>query len=287
MDSKVQLMIFSYNRPMQLDLLVSSIRKNITGFDKILVTFNYAHDKFLEGYKKFMKKGLVDEWHCDKDFAYTAGFKDYLVGLMGTKYEYTCLFSDDAIVYGKASMNEITALVKDDVISFSLRTGLNTTYSFYGGKTVIENPWGKYEDLDKFIKWDWTEYNPKRCNGYPIGFGDGCTFKTQTIRSLLKRIEGQSPNEIERHLNNVENRELITQKKLVAYKHSALVSNPVNNVQTFSPLFSGERFSYPVEKLNDKYLEGYVVDFDKIDFSDIKATHQELALALKLSNNGG
>jgi len=287
MKNKVQLMIFSYNRPLQLELLVSSIRKNITDFNKIIVTFNYSDDRFLKGYENFKEKGLVDEWHCDKDIAYTPEFKNYLVELMGDEYDYTCLFSDDAIVYGKVSMDNVIAQMTDDVISFSLRSGLNAKYSFYGGKTIIENPWGEYEDLGDFIKWNWTEYNPKRCNGYPIGFGDGCVFKTKIIKDLLGRVEGQSPNELERHLNQIENREVITQKKLVAYKHSKLVSNPVNNVQTFSPLFSGERFSYPVEKLNDKYLEGYVVDFDKIDFSDIKATHQELALPLKLSNNGG
>jgi len=281
MNKKVQLMIFSYNRPMQLDLLVSSIGKNITDFDKIIVTFNYSDDKFLKGYENFKKKGLVDEWHCDKGISHTSAFKNYLVKLMGDKYGYTCLFSDDAIVYGKVSMDDVIAQMTDDVISFSLRSGLNAKYSFYGGKTIIENPWGEYEDLGEFIKWDWTEYNPKRCNGYPMGFGDGCTFKTETIKYLLGRIEGQSPNEIERYLNQAENREAITQKKLVAYKHSKLVSNPVNNVNTFSPLFSGEKFSYPVEKLNDKYLEGYVVDLEAIDFNNIKATHQELQLPLR------
>jgi len=281
MNKKVQLMIFSYNRAMQLDLLVRGIRKHITGFDKIIVTFNYSTEEFHDGYKKLKEKGLVDEWHCDKGIAHTPAFKNYLVKLMGDEYDYTCLFSDDAIVYGKVSMDDVIAQMTDDVISFSLRSGLNAEYSFYGGKTIIENPWGEYEDLGEFIKWDWTEYNPKRCNGYPIGFGDGCSFKTETIKDLLGRIEGQTPNEIERYLNNTGGREAITQKKLVAYKHSKLVSNPVNNVNTFSPLFSGEKFSYPVDKLNDKYLEGYVVDLEAIDFSNIKSTHQELALPLK------
>lgn len=281
MSKKVQLMIFSYNRAMQLDLLVSSIRKHITGFDKIIVTFNYSTEKFHDGYKKLKEKGLVDEWHCDKGISHTLAFKNYLVGLIGDEYDYTCLFSDDAIVYGKVSMDDVIAQMTDDVVSFSLRSGLNAEYSFYGGKTIIKNPWGEYEDLGEFIKWDWMEYNPKRCNGYPVGFGDGCTFKTQTIKYLLGRIEGQTPNEIERRLNNNESREVITQKKLVAYKHSKLVSNPVNNVNTFSPLFSGEKFSYPVEKLNDKYLEGYIVDLEAIDFSNIKSTHQELKLPLR------
>lgn len=280
MNNKVQLMIFSYNRAMQLDLLVSSIRKNITGLDKIIVTFNYSADEFLEGYKKLMQKELIDEWHCDKDFAYTPGFKDYLVGLMGTKHQYTCICSDDDIVFGKVSMDDVVALITDDVISFPLRSGLNAIYSFYGGTTIIENPWKKYEDLGNFIKWNWTEYDRKCCNGYPIAFGDGGVYRTQIIRHLLRNVEGQSPNELERHLNK--DRSTITQHMLVAYKHSVLVSTPVNNVQTFFPLFHGEKFSYPVEDLNDAYLEGYVIDFDKIDFSNIKGTHQELELPLKL-----
>ena len=281
MDNKVQLMIFSYNRAMQLDLLLRSIKKNITGFDKIIVTFNYSNDKFLEGYKKLMKKGLVDEWHCDKDFSHTSGFKDYLIGLMGTKYQYTCIFSDDDIVFRKVSMDEVVSFIKDDVISFSLRMGLNTTHSFYGGTTIIKDPWGEYEDLEKFIKWNWTEYHRKRCKGYPIAFGDGGIFNTETIRNLLKNIEGQSPNELERYLNKDENRSFITQHNLVAYKHSVLITNPVNSVQTFSPLFHGEKFSYSIEDLNNAFLKGYVIDYNKIDFNNIKATHQELALPLK------
>jgi len=281
MNNNVQALIFSYNRPMQLDLLLSSIKRNITGFDKIFVTFNYSNDKFLKGYEMLMKKGLADEWHCDKDFAYTPGFKDYLVGLMGTKYQHTCIFSDDDIVFGKASMDDVVSLITNDVISFPLRSGLNANYSFYGGTTIIENPWGEYEDLGKFIKWDWTTYNPKRCNGYPIAFGDGGVYRTQVIRNLLKRVEGQSPNEIERHLNEKESRKVITQHNLAAYKHSVLVSTPVNLVQTFSPLFHGEKFSYPVGELNDAYLKGYIIDYDKIDFSNIKGTHQELKLPLR------
>jgi len=266
---------------MQLNLLLHSIRRNVTGFDKILVTFNYSDDKFFEGYKRLMKKGLADEWRCDKGIAYTSEFRNHIIDLIGDEYEYICFFSDDDIVYKKVSISELVPFITDDVISFPLRAGLNASYSFYGGETIIENPWGDYKDFGNFIKWNWTEYNPKRCNGYPIAFGDGGIFKTEVIRNLLKNVEGQSPNELERHLNTKEIRETITQHYLVAYKHSVLVSTPVNNVNTFSPLFHGEKFSYPVAELNELYLKGYIINYDKIDFSNIKGTHQELSLPLR------
>jgi len=279
--NKIQAIVFSCNRAMQLQLLLTSIKRNISGIDKILVTYNYTNDGFLEGYQKLMKEELADEWVSQQNYINTKGYRDYIIGLLENKYPYVCLFCDDTVVFRKIVMDEVLQFMNDDdVITFLPRIGLNTVYSFCGGKTIVKNPWKKYEDLGRFIRWNWKEYS--HCNGYPLAMGDGHVYRTPEIKSLLGKIQGKSVNGLENHLQPI--KKDITRNKIVAYKHSALVSIPVNRVQTFSPQnVSGEKFSYPVEELNEAYLKGYVADFDKIDFSDIKGTHQELALPLKPS----
>ena len=44
---------------------------------------------------------------------------------------------------------------------------------------------------------------------------------------------------------------------------------------------SGSVFSFAQEDLNEKYLEGYIIDLGNIDFSNIKCPHQELNLSIK------
>ena len=68
---------------------------------------------------------------------------------------------------------------------------------------------------------------------------------------------------------------------MAAYKTSVLVNSPNNIVQNTFPNRKGEKHSLSTKELNDKYLGGEIIDYDFIDFSNIRGCHQELELKFK------
>jgi hypothetical protein len=59
-----------------------------------------------------------------------------------------------------------------------------------------------------------------------------------------------------------------------------VVNSPNNRVQNDFQNVSGSQFSFSQEDLNNKYLEGYIIDLKAINFTDIKCPHQELKLSM-------
>ena len=68
---------------------------------------------------------------------------------------------------------------------------------------------------------------------------------------------------------------------MTSFTESVLVNSPNNRVQDDFKNVSGSSFSFEQEDLNEKYLEGYIIDLEGIDFSNIKCPHQELNLSIK------
>ena len=105
-------------------------------------------------------------------------------------------------------------------------------------------------------------------------------YRTDELYNLIKRIEFNSPNTCEAHIQ-IYRKKGFLRKKLVAYKTSAMVSIPVNRVQEDYLNRAGEVFPMSTEELNDAFLKGEVIDFKALDFSNIISLHQELKFTLK------
>jgi hypothetical protein len=196
------------------------------------------------------------------------------MSLFSTDYDFTCFFTDDDIFYNPVDEEEITKhLDNEDVFCFSLRLGTNTTYC-YTMKTnnVIHN-----EEIvdDQFMKWQWTKHYLDF--GYPLSV-DGHIFRTKEIKKLTSKVNFENPNTYEAGLQMFD---YFPREYMVSYKASAIVNSPANVVQSVFPNRKGEQYSYSAEELNNTLLEGKVIDYDSIDFSEIKGCHQELEFKFK------
>mgnify|MGYP006122728385 FL=1 len=69
---------------------------------------------------------------------------------------------------------------------------------------------------------------------------------------------------------------------MIACRQSVLFSIPANCVQD-PPLISGQLFPYTEEELNNKYLNGEVIDFDGMEFAfqNVVWCHNEAPLTFK------
>ena len=106
--------------------------------------------------------------------------------------------------------------------------------------------------------------------GYPMSL-DGHFFRTNEIIALSKALTYNNPNSYEAILA----RYPLNRLKMICFEDSIIVNNPVNKVQNYNNNVHG---NVTAEFLNEKFLDGYVIDFE--DFKGVKnfACHQEIEI---------
>jgi hypothetical protein len=111
--------------------------------------------------------------------------------------------------------------------------------------------------------------DPKKdYSGYPMSL-DGHFFRTSDILPLTRAIQFKNPNSYESILAGYP----LNRPKMICFEDSIIINNPINKVQDFNNNHHG---NISADFLNDKFLEGKIVDLE--DFKGIKntAVHQEI-----------
>jgi len=266
----INAIIFSYDRALQLRLLLESINRHTENIFNINIIYRHSSDEFREGYSKLQTENVLKNinWIEEKDF------KKDVIDAFDKEYEYTCFFTDDDILYFPVKEGDIISHMKDqEIFCFSLRLGLNTTYCY---TMNTENKLYGIENIgEDFIRWNWAKSYMDY--GYPLSV-DGHIFRTKEIMKMVKKTTFHNPNTLEGNLQMFDN---FPKEYMVAYGHSALVNSPTNIVNETHPNRKGDSHAASTETLNNKYLSGEVIDYDLIDFSNIKGCHQELKFKFK------
>lgn len=242
--------VFSKDRAMQLDLLLTSLSRNAPGlFD---VTVLWASRLMQESY------AICAAEHPDVTFIEEDGLTYQVRSLVGDKL--VAFFTDDDVLYERMS---VVPPLREKWICLSLRLGMNTNYCY---------PLDRAQATPLSTQWEW-----RRADGdfaYPMSL-DGHIFRANDLLPHLGHFT--TPNWLEVMLVKAAPR--IDRPLMAAYPHSRLVNIPVNRVQDEMPNRNGNYHS--VQELNDRYLQGQRIDLDALDFSDIRAAHQEIPLVFR------
>jgi hypothetical protein len=271
--------IFSKDRAMQLDLLLESILLNFDVEDyQINILYKASNDEFKRGYE------LVINKYPQFNFKIEESFKNDVLSLFNNS-DYTVFFTDDDIIYNsfkltKYELRNIFELSK--AICFSLRLGLNTTNCYTMQKLNKLEKFDKHkifydtDFIEPFISWKVADGTNDYA--YPMSV-DGHIFKTEYIKNLCEVLEYNNPNLFEAMLSNFTRPEMI----ITSYEHSKLVNSPINRVQETFQNLSGMKYRYSVEDLNEMYLDGLILNFEKMNFNEITGCHQEIQPIFKLN----
>jgi len=263
----IKSLIFSFDRAMQLGLLLESIEKNAKNIFNINVLYKFSNDEFKKGYDILIDKFKNVNWIKEEDF------KQQVMSFLDNKYELCCFFTDDDIVYNNVYEKDIEkAMNNNDVFCFSLRLGENVTYCYTMNSPNLLK---KEKEEDGVLCWNWT--NHYLDFGYPLSI-DGHIFRTKEIKKLVRVINFKSPSTME---GNLQVFDYYPKELMVAYKTSRLVSFPNNVVNKAHSNRKGEKHSYSAKELNEKFLNKEKIDFESIDFKNIVGCHQELELKFK------
>jgi hypothetical protein len=278
----LNVIIFSKDRPAQLDALLRSIRERVEGWEKRAlwsVVFATSAPEFARGYEIVRAEHSSGALEFIDERSRSGGFRSIVLETMQRQHQVNgapwCMFLVDDLVFktrwpldGGKPMRRLKADPR--VLCLSLRMCRRYDYCYPRNRRV------KRPFMALFGRWNWSEASGDW--GYPMSV-DGHIFRYDDIFPLAQQIEFKSPNtfEVELNRNRIKTRPLMT-----CYAESVVVNLPVNRVQNAYNNRAGEEFGVSAGELNALFLAGKRVSLAPIyALKENRSCHHELPLQLR------
>lgn len=225
-DLAVDTLIFSKDRPAQLDLLLQSIRDYFpvanTGIN---VLYKSTHREYGIGYETIARK------YRNVNMIAEQSFKNDTIVIINSFSEKHCMFfADDEIFINEPDMMALMSAFTDDVACISLRLGKSVNYCQPARKSM-ELP--QFSKDDKILKWNWTQGDLFTDWHYPRSL-IGTIHRTSTIQQLMSNpaVEFRNPNEMECAFAPISAD--TSRPNMVSMPHSCIVSIPANIISNLT-----------------------------------------------------
>ena len=268
--------VFSKNRPLQLDLCLNSMKKNLPECSHVIVIHKNS-EGFASAHETLKRE------HSDVTFWEQGSslFKDTLASTMSADTDCVGYFTDDDFVFSDEA-TYYKHLDSPQVACVSLRMGLNICKRSQGNETWEDVP-AKYTHLSGGgIGWSKTSILYGSYWSYSLSV-DGHVFRQRDMIEMLDELcyledrcpekWKQTPNELEGALQRFWT---TTPNCIVSPTHSRVVNSPNNRVQESHNNVSGLSHNYSAEYLLGKYMSGSRINLDYLDFSNIQCPHTEI-----------
>lgn len=250
--SVADLVIFSYNRPLQLYAFLESAEALMTGTGEVHVIYRADSDKLAQGYDqvaqnfshvKFLKQGENP----------AADFKPLtMAATFETRSDYVIFAVDDIIVKDFVNLSESIALMeKENAYGFYLRMGNHLTYCYSQNQKQELPP---MKEVSPAL-YAWTFAEGAHDWGYPHSV-DMTIFRKKDIRHDFERLDFTNPNTLEGRWAGMA-RPILNRTGL-CYASSKIVNVPLNRVQTTNQ--NRHMGLYSADELHEMFLSGKKID---------------------------
>lgn len=293
----MQIIIFSYNRALQLEALLFSIEKYWNNIDyHIDIIYNFSHDSYQSGYNLLKQKvndfrGGVSFFKEQKIKVPQWTFKE-LTDIYNLKLLYLCPFLRHAKTTFRKQLLQVLKKSKSDHVMFltddstfikpvqlqsedlewinedpyhnqlSMRHGIETL----GNKNL--------NYTNERYHWDFSKYSSNDHWGYRFSL-DAHIYHKEAIRKTLSSISFSNPNTLESSGILHTNKKGLFNKGR-CFKNMSILSFPINIVQT---TFQNEALKASPDVLNEYYLNGYHLEYPQIaDFKTFQIYPDEIQL---------
>lgn len=261
--------IFSKNRPLQLDLCLSGAKKNWVSNDFVVL---YTCDSEYSNAYETLKNEHSDCTFVKQD-SFSASFSTCLKLRQNAKY--IGFLTDDNIVFDKCytkadQLDEI--FISQEMACLSFRLGINITER--DGRL---EPMPKFSKFGNHLLWNRMCHLAQSYWNYPLSV-DGHIFRSSFIKWLweshlmYENISG--PNRLE----------VLMQRFFfdigpfqACENYSRVVNSPNNRVQDEVKNWYGDTYNYEAKDLLRLYTNGYRIQLENLDFK-VKCPHQEIKL---------
>jgi hypothetical protein len=267
--NKIIAFVVSYNRPLQLDLCLKSLRLHCTDYEKLDVQVLYKSD-ILEATNFYP---IVSKENPNVVLTPEAMFQTNVnIALMD--YTYVLFITDDSIFIRDFSISEIIKFLKKNknVLGFSLRLGLNLNYCY-----SLDQPQLLpicYLDGD-IVTWEWSKETLDW--GYPIEVSSS-VYRVEQIQEILNSLQYYpNPNVLEWLMDRNKNIFLEKFPLMACYQDSVAFADPINKVNDDNQNRSGHNQKYATNILLYRYGEGIRIDPNQFNSFIPNACHCEVA----------
>jgi len=264
------LLIFSYDRPLQLYALLESIHKKIKNLSDIAVLYRTSNDKYEAGYA-FLKKTFPNVIFVKQpNHKASKNFKKMtLKTLEMLKSDHLMFAVDDMIVKEEIDIYEpVLELVRTDAYFFSLRLGTHITYCYMGGYRQSVPHYVKIKD--NMMAW---QINASRGDWKYYPSVDMTIFKKSHIMKMFPKIAFKHPVELEqswlKYFRKHYKRYMKRQVGL-SFCESKVVNIPMNVVCKAN---NKNLELYTQMELLELFEKGYKIDVDAVQELSHNAVH--------------
>lgn len=264
--TSLELIIFSKDRPMQLDLLLRSLFKGDSSSSySISILYHASEAKFQEGYKQ-----LISIWSsqpCIKFVKERIFRSDVINILRGSKCSHVCFLVDDDVFVRDLDPDSIFQAM--NVLGckiFQLRLGTNIKYSYTKDCSVVSPLWlGSFKGMLKWAPWrSGDEWN------YRFSL-DGGVYPHSLCYAVSVFSSFHSPNTYESRVNQLR---YVFPRYFCCGSAPFLFNACLNRVQGDILNRSGE---YSVEFLNEYWLNRSMLTLPNYESGQFSSVHSEIS----------
>lgn len=267
----IRTIIFSRNRPAQLEALLDSLHTNIAAYDALCKTDVILRSDFQDATNGYH---ILADLYPSIDFTLEGNFKETVNRLIDdTAYKGILLLCDDEIFYRPINLFDTMLELNRDFylkdrlwFNYALRLGLNTRFcytqqQFQNVPTTCRTG---------FMDWHWRD--AQFDFAYPWSV-TGTLWSRPMLRCALAAVQRDwhSPNTLEGALMT----STVSAPRMLAPKLSVCFSVPLNRVQTDNGNHAGLLHPLCVEEAAKNFCLGGRLRF-KINPAEIVGAHQEV-----------
>lgn len=276
-DTKLNVIIFSCDRPMQLDSCLQSLYCYYNYNDEkdelqTKIIWRASNEQYRKSYEELQQEIEVSDVCTNVSWIEQTNFQqNTLFALRATNAPYTMFLVDD-IVFLDSFCVEDTNFWKqlidtpDKLLSISMRLYKGITYC-YALDRYINPP-------SKFVKggiWNWKQFEGDW--GYPFSL-DGNVYNTNIILRLISNIpQFRNPNDLESKLDMMKHHFNLPPYMACYTDQSKLINVPINITQNeFANRYNNEEYT-SLKYLNDLFRKGYGIEYDDIEGQQYNSVH--------------
>jgi len=287
--------IFSKNRPLQLDLCLQSLKRFNTGEKPDVVVIYDCDDEYEGAYRTLQNEYRMNQ--IGQFYFWKQGqslFKDVKMAIESSDHGLICLLTDDSFFYRETPVMDkefLDLVFSNAVCSIALRLGHNINRRATGRKEEpwLPSPfhWIKNLDISPMTNWPCHVYNRTQHFvssywNYPQTL-DGSIFPKEDILEWVTELHYleplkkwiQTPNGLEMGLQRFTG---LTKPLIVFPDKSCVVNSPNNMVQSDFQNKAGEYFPLKEHDLLELFKSNLRIDIDTLVTPVISCPHQEIDL---------
>jgi glycosyltransferase involved in cell wall biosynthesis len=264
--SDLAVIVFSKDRPLQLDATLRSLALNNDDIapEDVHVLYMTSGPAFAAGYR------ILASEHPGVRLHRETHFKTDLVALVDGSRSLLFLVDDTLFVGPFSAAGALRVLDEDEsCLGFSLRLGRNTTQCY-----TLDQPQSvpKLTQLHTgVLTFDWTK--AEHDFGYPLEVSSSL-YRTSDILPLLQRLDYRSPNTLEGALARHASSFREARPRLACFAQSVAFSVPANLVQTAWKNRADSNPALTARALADVYARGHRLDVEQYQGFVANAAHE-------------